>query len=960
MRFYENLDTICVNRLPQRSYYIPEGEGSYLLLNGEWNFKYYKNEADEESAITVWDKIPVPSCWQLYGYEKPNYTNVNYPYPVDPPYVPDINPVGIYERTFTVTNTKNRTYIVFEGVSSCVFLYINGTFAGYSQGSHLQAEFDVTDFVKKGTNTIRARVLKWCSGSYLEDQDFFRFNGIFRDVYMLSRPENHLTDIEVIAKDGKILAKFNGTASVTLTDAEGTVLGETSGTDEISFTVKNPILWNAEKPYLYTLTFYKEGESITIKTGFRTISFGNDNALLINGVPVKLKGVNHHDTDPNKGWYQSDEDLLSDLTLMKKLNINTIRTSHYPPTPKFLMMCDEMGFYVVLETDLENHGFMQRYAKGPGYDNDHPDWTGNKPEWTKSYIDRMERCFERDKNSPSIIMWSTGNESGHGPNHYEMIKWLKNRRSDAIAHCEDASRLGYYDHTDVYSVMYPAIYKSDKLSDYLNEYFTVEGYLTDPSHNQPYFMCEYAHAMGNGPGSVLEYMDFLYRYPAFIGGCIWEWADHTVIVDGVPMYGGDFDEGTHDHNFCCDGMVTHDRKEKAGTKEIKTAYQYVSSVLNGTDLTVTNLYDFTNLSEFTIKAEVTLDDATVSSAEYTLDIAPKTSREVNLAPLITKAESYKLGAYLNLFVTDKTGHEVAFMQHKLDVPKIKEEKNNTPAKLSADDKNIYVTGDGFSYTFSKLLGGFTSICINGKEQLVSPTKLTVWRAPTDNDRHIRKDWEWSDADNWSGENFNKLFSKVYECTVKNHVISVTGSLSGISRSPFFRYTATYTCFDDGTVDITLSGNVRENCTWLPRLGFEFKTVLENSEFSYFGMGPDENYIDMRAFARMGRFVSSAEKEYVNYIKPQEHGNHTNTKELSFKNGLSFYGNGFEFNVSEYDSMDITYAKHINELKKNGAVNTRIDYKVSGIGSHSCGPAMIERYQLKEKEIDFSFSFAPTK
>lgn len=962
MRFYEKLDNISVNRLPQRSYYIPENEGAYTLLNGKWRFHYYANEADIDETIYDWDEISVPSCWQLLGYEDPNYTNVNYPYPVDPPFVPDINPAGIYEREFVVENEKNRTYIVFEGVSSCVFLYINGEFAGYSQGSHLQAEFDVTPFVKKGVNTLRAKVLKWCSGSYLEDQDFFRFNGIFRDVYMLSRPEGHLTDIEVTTEDSVITVKFNGNANITLCDNAGHVLDTKAGQDEVRFVVQNPVLWNAEKPYLYTLKLEAAGEIISIKTGFKTVEIAPDCALLINGVPVKLKGVNHHDTDPYTGWYQTDEAILNDLLLMKSLNINTVRTSHYPPPPKFLSLCDELGLYVVLETDLETHGFVTRGC-GYGYDNDHPDWPGNQPEWTESYVERMVRAFERDKNHPSIIMWSTGNESGHGPNHYEMIQWLRARRPGLLVHCEDASRLGYLDHSDVYSIMYPEVYKNKAYSKEQNNR-TVEGYLTNPENKQPLFLCEFAHAMGNGPGTVLEYIDFCYRYPAFIGGCVWEWADHTVMVDGVPKYGGDFCEGTHDHNFCCDGMVTHDRRLKAGSKEIKAAYQNVSVSLNGTDLTITNLYDFTNLSEFSLKLTVMVDGERVTEGDYTLDVRPKERRELNIASLLNSAEcrgrmdSCRLGAYLNLSFVDKNGHEAAFIQQELFVPQTQPKTVRTPAELSEAEKIITVCGTGFSYEFSKLLGGFVSIKLNGTEQLTAPTKLSVWRAPTDNDRHIRKKWEWSDSDNQSGENFNKLFSKVYSCLTDKNVITVTGSLAGISRKPFFLYTVCYAFFTDGTVDVSLSGKVREDCIWLPRLGFEFKTILENSRFAYFGMGPEENYADMRAFARMGLFHSSAADEYVNYVKPQEHGNHTNTKELVFDNGLAFTGDGFEFNVSEFDALDLSRAKHIDELKKNGAVNVRIDYKVSGIGSNSCGPALLERYQLKEKQIDFAFSFAP--
>ncbi len=388
MRFYEDLNHISDNRLPQRAYYIPENKGAYILLNGEWNFRYYSADFLEEKENTSWDKIPVPSCWQLYGYEDPNYSNVRYPYPVDFPYVPDENPMGVYMREFEIEDITKRHYIVFEGVASCLELYINDKYAGYSQGSHLQAEFDISDFVVCGTNKVTAKVRKWCSGSYLEDQDFFRFNGIFRDVYVLARPEGHLVDIHITTEGNTIISKFAGNAKASLFDS-GKLLESITATDCAEFTVSNPIKWNAEKPYLYELVFECEGEIIRRKIGFVEYSVNEEAAFCVNGVPVKLKGVNHHDTHPTKGWYMSDDDLMYDLVRMKELNINTIRTSHYPPTPKFLDMCDEIGFYVMLETDLETHGMTCRtpnvtvIADGTGYDMcENPwDWFGNLPEW---------------------------------------------------------------------------------------------------------------------------------------------------------------------------------------------------------------------------------------------------------------------------------------------------------------------------------------------------------------------------------------------------------------------------------------------------------------------------------------------------------------------------------------------------------------------------------------------------
>ena len=394
MRMYEDLKHISENRIPQRAYYIPNG---FTLLNGEWDFKYYERDFDESRIEKSWDKIEVPSCWQLKGYDNPNYANAAYPFPYDPPFVPTENPMGVYRRTFTVNDNSNKTYIVFEGVSSCMELYINDRYVGYTQGSHLQAEFDISDVVVSGENTVVAKVRKWCSGSYLEDQDFLRFNGIFRDVYLLSRPVGHIVDIKITTDDNTVNVSFDGRADVSLFDRDGNLLGKTDAEGDVSFTVDNPTLWNAEKPYLYELVFEYDGEIIKQKFGFVDYRIGSEYEFLVNGVEVKLKGVNHHDTHPYNGWTMTDEDMMKDLLLMKKLNINTIRTSHYPPPPKFLNMCDELGFYVMLETDLEAHGGVAREAGGCNWDClDNPVWTCCDPKWKEAYVDRMVRAYHRD------------------------------------------------------------------------------------------------------------------------------------------------------------------------------------------------------------------------------------------------------------------------------------------------------------------------------------------------------------------------------------------------------------------------------------------------------------------------------------------------------------------------------------------------------------------------------------
>lgn len=941
MREYERLDKISENREPQRAYYIPydslekalsgkkEESKFYRLLNGEWDFKYYESEFDMPDEIGDWDKIPVPSCWQMHGYDQIGYTNVNYPFPVDPPYVPDINPIGVYNTSFLLDCEweQRKTYIVFEGVSSCVFLYVNGNYVGYSQGSHMQAEFDISKYVKSGENELTAKVLKWCSGSYLEDQDFFRFSGIFRDVYILSREENHIKDIKVSA-DCKTISV--STDNYEIYDAENKIAD-----------LENPVLWNAENPYLYTVIVKGESEYIPIKVGMREISISDNLELLVNGVSVKLKGVNHHDTDAYKGYVMTEEELKRDLVKMKELNINTVRMSHYPPTPEFLNMCDEMGFYVIDEADLEIHGFVSRNTGYRWDDKERPDeWIHSMHEWEDSFIDRAERMYERDKNHPSIIMWSTGNESGHGSNHRKMIEWLRSKDSTRLIHCEDATRQGYHGTSDVASLMYIEVGDLE------------EKYINNPEINSPVFLCEYSHAMGNGPGDVYDYVELLYEYPKFIGGCIWEWADHTVIKDSVPMYGGDFGELTHDWNFCCDGLVSYDRQFKAGSYNAKYSYQYFGSEMSGGKLYLTNYYDFTNLDKYEFKFEKVVDGSVVESCIKAIDINPHETVEIEMP--FEFNDTCELGIYLNIYQLDN-GFERGFIQHEIKSVKVNPNVGDAVTCLSEDAKYIYAKTKHADYTISKQTGNISSIVKNGEELLSEPVRLTAWRAPTDNDRKVKNNWGLFE-DNLSGININRLFNKVYSCEVQDNEITVKANLAGVSRIPFLYHTIKYRFFENG-VQVLVDGELNEliNCPFFPRLGFEFTLNKENDGFTYFGMGEMENYCDMCHHAKIGKYKSTAKKQYVNYIMPQEHGNHTRTKVLTMDCGLEFIGDTeFEFNVSEYTSEALTKATHINELVKNKRTNVRVDYKVSGLGSNSCGARLMEKYWLKRGKFEFSF------
>ena len=931
MRKYENLNNLSENREKERAYYIPydtlekalvgnKNESEfYFLLNGTWDFKYYERDDEYNGEIDKWDTIDVPSCWQMRGFEKPCYTNVKYPFPVDPPYVPDDNPMGVYRRKFDVNKVweERETYIVFEGVSSCLELYINGQYVGFSSGSHLQSEFNITNYVNKGQNEITVLVRKWCAASYLEDQDFFRNSGIFRDVYLLSRSQSHLRDIRIdVDKTGIRCDKKH-----TIYDAEGKIADMT-----------NPILWNAEQPYLYTVIIEHEGEFIPQKVGLKEITIGENGEFLINGTAIKIKGVNHHDTHPTNGYTMSESDIDRDLFLMKKLNINAIRTSHYPPTPYFLEKCDELGFYVIDECDLESHGFSQRgNITGFGYDSD-PIWPCKNREWRELFVERAARMVQRDKNHVCIIMWSLGNESNFGENFIAMSDYIHSCNTGIPVHYENGYNEGNPPHViDVVSYMYADTEKIKKCA--------------LDSDMRPVFLCEYSHSMGNGPGDVYDYWQVIEKYPKLIGGCVWEWADHTVYEDGVQKYGGDFGEIQHDGNFCCDGMVFADRGIKAGTLEIKYVYQPMSACIIDNKLLVYNKYSFKSFKDYTFKMLLDIDGETKYEKEFVIDTEPGETSEIELGFEMPKV--CKLGAYLSLYMYDVTEYEIASIQLKVDCVVMNEKENRQPAQIDNNGKELLIKGNNFIHKFDLSHGMLADI--NGLTK--DFVRLTVFRAPTDNDRYIKD--EWYDKD--KGMRYNDLCQKIYSTELIGNKIIVKGSLAGVSKIPFYRFTAEYSFYMNGDIDVHLCGRKTENTVYFPRLGFEFKLDNSQYKFSYYGRGKAENYCDMNHFAFVGSYDSNVKDEYVNYVMPQEHGNHTAVKKLEFDKIAFTSDETFEFSALEYSSQELYRATHTNELKKNGLTNLRIDYGVSGIGSNSCGPKLLDKYKVDGDIMEYSFT-----
>ncbi len=945
IRNYEDPKKTSENRLPPRSYYLPAGAADSILLSGEWRFAYFPREIDLPAEITDWDSIPVPSCWQLHGYEQPNYSNINYPFPCDPPYVPDDNPCGVYERDFELDSLDRRVYFLLLGASSCAFVYLNGKYVGFTQGSRMSAEFDLTDYARVGQNTLRVKVLKWCCGSYLEDQDCFRLNGIFRDCYLLLRPEGHLFDVQMLPSEREIALDFDGEAQVSVYDGDELLCQENSN-GKFRFSPENPVLWNAEKPHLYTVKLCSAGEEITLRTALRSVAVSDKRELLINGSPVKLHGVNHHDTTPTAGYTMTHEEMRRDLELMKSLNVNCVRTAHYPPHPDFAAMCDELGLYVVLETDIETHGFLRRYPNVPyHYDCESSDWPTVDPEWKAEHLDRMRRTVESFKNYPSVIMWSLGNEAGFGENHADMITELKIRDKTRLIHYQPA-------HESPEGKNMPDVHSPQMYSPYEEIIEMAE----DETIDKPIFLCEYSHTMGNGPGDVFGYNELFDRYDNLIGGCVWEWADHVILRDGVQLYGGDFEgELTHDGNFCCDGMVFSDRTFKSGTYEIKAAYQPIRTEYSRGILKVTNRLDFTDLSEYTLVCELECDGKTVNKKEFIIALAPHASTELDLG---FEKVVCDLGAHVNVYLYAKDGSLAAECQHEAEHDNAWEYDTTVRPALtvSEDDRRIFLKGEGFEYVFSKHDGFFESIKVNGRETLAGIPHLSAVRALTDNDKKMAD--LWNNRNVWQGENLDTAFSKVYDANYGEGIISVKGALAGVSRKPFFRYISNIVVEDSGIAKVIICGKVRADSEYLPRLGMEFLLPPESNEFSYYGRGPRENYCDMCHSAKVGEYSSTAHDEYVNYVRPQEHGNHTDTRRLTI-GGLEFRTKtGFEFAVSEYSASALEAANHTNELKKDGFVHLRVDYKVSGVGSASCGPALRDEYRLSEKEIRFEFSINP--
>jgi beta-galactosidase/beta-glucuronidase len=1013
---WENPQYLAENRQPAHATQIPyadeesalSGERGaspfFRLLNGDWRFHYAASPMQvpagfEQPAygVDTWDTLPVPSNWQLHGYGRPNYTNVAYPYPVDPPHVPQENPVGLYRRTFDLPAawSGRRIFLTFEGVDSAFYVWVNGQRVGYSQGAHVPSEFDIGAYVRPGENTLAVQVFQWSDGSYLEDQDMWRLSGIFRDVYLTATPQVYVRDARIrtplaadygnatlqvqatlfnVADDA---AAQGTTLKAKLFDADGAVVveGVFSLNSELAVNansvcdwqaeLSNPRKWTAETPYLYTLlltltdTAGQVSEVVSYRVGFRQVEV-KDQQLWVNGVSIKLKGVDRHDTHPDLGHAVSYESMLKDITLMKQHNINTVRTSHYPNDPRWYDLCDHFGMYIVDEADLECHGFAFT---------GHLNRISDDPVWEAAYVDRAVRMVERDKNHPCVIIWSLGNESGYGRNHDAMAAWIRAHDPTRLIHYEGAFDAPL---VDIVSVMYPKV-------DWLIE----QGQKTDDP--RPFFMCEYAHAMGNGPGNLKEYWEAIYAHPRLIGGCIWEWVDHSIrrhTAEGEEWfaYGGDFDDYPNDGNFCIDGLNFPDRIPHSGLSEYKKVIEPVKVEavdLRAGRVRVQNRYNFLSLAHLDVMWTITCDgDVVAQGVLAPLDVPPGETREIQLP---YKLPQPKPGAtyWLNLSFTQaqttlwaSRGFEVAWAQFELPVEKLAAPTlmlNQMPAlRTNEAGQALTVAGDDFRLVFDTWRGTLESWESHGMALLLdSPLagpRLNVWRAPTDNDVHIAKEWVRVGYDHLQQRVSNVAVVQRHPQAVQ---IEVQAVLAPYALAPAFHCTYRYTLYGSGDVVIEthVMPDAEARLPVLPRLGLQMCLPGGLDRMAWYGRGPHESYIDRKESARVGVYRGTVQEQYVPYIRPQENGNKSDVRWAALTNnrGAGLLAVGLPLiNVSahHYTTEDLTRAQHTYELKRRNETILNLDIEQNGLGSNSCGPAPLEKYLLQPIERTFSVRLRP--
>ena len=1004
-RYYENLSVLHENTMPARAYYIPasgrmdnlverrEKSDRMQLLNGTWKFQYFNSIYDIQDSFFEknydtenFDEIQVPSVWQMAGYDTHQYTNIRYPFPFDPPYVPQDIPCGAYVHTFEYSRDEKapKSFLNFEGVDSCFYVWINGSYIGYSQVSHMTSEFDVTDVLQDGTNTVAVLVMKWCDGSYLEDQDKFRMSGIFRDVYILKRPKQAISDYHIKTRIEDMLAKVEIemkfysplNVKISIEDRNGAVvaLGSIAEEGTAVLEIASPELWNTENPYLYKLILETENEVIVDHIALRKIEI-KDQVIYLNGQKIKFRGVNRHDSDPVTGFTINPEQITTDLTLMKQHNFNAIRSSHYPNAPFFYEMCDKYGFMVIDEADIEAHGPFMIYRKEDTDYNRFKRWNekiADDPVWEEAIVDRVKLMVERDKNRFCIVMWSMGNESAYGCNFEKALEWTKNFDPDRITQYESARYRNYdetydYSNLDVYSRMYPAL---SEIQEYL-----------DKDGSKPFLLVEYCHSMGNGPGDFEDYFQMIQDNDKMCGGFVWEWCDHAIAhgtaENGktIYAYGGDHGEEIHDGNFCMDGLVYPDRTVHTGLLEYKNVYRparVISYDKESGELVLHNYMDFDDLKDYVkISYELTQDGLVISKGKLPeVSAAPHSEGKINLK--INVPESGK--CYLKFIYHLKKELPLLDEDHILGFDEIEVSKDGAKCKLAEkwlqktavdselqvneNDTQIHIKGREFAYTVDKRTALFTEMKFAGREYLNHPMELNIWRAPTDNDMYIKSEWKKA--------HYDKAYTRAYttEVVQGKHGVKITSHASVVAETvqKILDVTITWKIEAAGKIDADIAVTKDDEFPDLPRFGVRMFLDKKLSAARYFGMGPQESYCDKHQAASHGLYQANVDDLHEDYIRPQENGSHYDCEYVELNN--SRYGivvsaeNAFSFNASYYTQEELEKKTHNYELTESDSVVFCVDYALNGIGSNSCGPVVLDQYRFDDVLFRFQFTLIP--
>ena len=1004
-RYYEDLSVLHENTMPARAYFIPaskrmdnlvehrEESDRMQLLNGTWKFQYFNSIYDVQEPFFEkdydtenFDEIQVPSVWQMAGYDTHQYTNIRYPFPFDPPYVPQDIPCGTYAHTFVYHKDENapKAFLNFEGVDSCFYVWINGSYIGYSQVSHMTSEFDITDLLRDGENSIAVLVMKWCDGSYLEDQDKFRMSGIFRDVYILKRPKQAISDYHIKTRIEDMLAKVEIemkfysplNVKISIEDRNGAVvaLGSIAEEGTAVLEIASPELWNTENPYLYKLILETENEVIVDHIALRKIEI-KDQVIYLNGQKIKFRGVNRHDSDPVTGFTINTEQITTDLTLMKQHNFNAIRSSHYPNAPFFYEMCDKYGFMVIDEADIEAHGPFMIYRKEDTDYNRFKRWNekiADDPVWEEAIVDRVKLMVERDKNRFCIVMWSMGNESAYGCNFEKALEWTKNFDPDRITQYESARYRNYdetydYSNLDVYSRMYPAL---SEIQEYL-----------DKDGSKPFLLVEYCHSMGNGPGDFEDYFQMIQDNDKMCGGFVWEWCDHAIAhgtaENGktIYAYGGDHGEEIHDGNFCMDGLVYPDRTVHTGLLEYKNVYRparVISYDKESGELVLHNYMDFDDLKDYVkISYELTQDGLVISKGKLPeVSAAPHSEGKINLKINVPESGKcylkfiYHLKKELPLLDEDHIlgfdEIEVSQKDAKCQLAEKWVEKTVTDSELqvSEDDTQIHIKGREFAYTIDRRTALFTEMKFAGREYLNHPMELNIWRAPTDNDMYIKSEWKKA--------HYDKAYTRAYttEVVQGKHGVKITSHASVVAETvqKILDVTITWKIEAAGKIDADIAVTKDDEFPDLPRFGVRMFLDKKLSAARYFGMGPQESYCDKHQAASHGLYHANVDDLHEDYIRPQENGSHYDCEYVELNN--SRYGivasaeKAFSFNASYYTQEELEKKTHNYELIESDSVVFCVDYALNGIGSNSCGPVVLDQYRFDDVLFRFQFTLIP--